>query len=88
MTTATELWLFAVAVGASALGGMLGMASGIFIVPVLTMFCQVDIRSAIGASIVSVIACSCSQCCSFSKGQDMRPRRIKLLVEKRALIEF
>jgi uncharacterized membrane protein YfcA len=39
MTTGTELWLFAVAVGASALGGMLGMASGIFIVPVLTMFC-------------------------------------------------
>ena len=31
------------------------MASGIFIVPVLTMFGQVDIRSAIGASIVSVI---------------------------------
>jgi uncharacterized membrane protein YfcA len=38
---------------ASALGGMLGMASGIFIVPVLTMFGHVDIRSAIGASIVS-----------------------------------
>ena len=39
MTTGTELWLFAVAVGASALGGMLGMVSGIFIVAVLTMFC-------------------------------------------------
>jgi len=37
MTTGTDLWLFAVAVGASGLGGMLGMASGIFIVPVLTM---------------------------------------------------
>jgi hypothetical protein len=31
-------WLFGVSVGASALGGMLGMASGIFIVPILTMF--------------------------------------------------
>ena len=31
MNTGTELWLFAVAVGASAFGGMLGMASGIFI---------------------------------------------------------
>jgi uncharacterized membrane protein YfcA len=37
MNTGTELWLFAVSLGASALGGMLGMASGIFIVPVLTM---------------------------------------------------
>lgn len=51
MNTGTELWLFAVSLGASALGGMLGMASGIFIVPVLTMFGHVDIRSAIGASI-------------------------------------
>jgi uncharacterized protein len=54
MNTGTELWLFAVSLGASALGGMLGMASGIFIVPVLTMFGHVDIRSAIGASIVSL----------------------------------
>jgi uncharacterized membrane protein YfcA len=60
MNTATDLWLFAVSVAASALGGMLGMASGIFIVPILTIFGHVDIRIAIGASIVSVIACSCS----------------------------
>jgi uncharacterized protein len=60
MSTGTELWLFAVSLGASALGGMLGMASGIFVVPVLTMWGHIDIRSAIGASIVSVIA--------FSKG--------------------
>ena len=51
MNTGTEIWLFAVSLGASALGGMLGMASGIFIVPVLTMFGHVDIRRAIGASI-------------------------------------
>ena len=31
-----ELWLFAVALGTSMLGGLLGMASGIFIVPILT----------------------------------------------------
>lgn len=28
MNSGTELWLFAVSLGASALGGMLGMASG------------------------------------------------------------
>jgi hypothetical protein len=55
----SNTWLFAVSFGASALGGMLGMASGIFIVPILVSFGRVDIRIAIGASIVSVIACSC-----------------------------
>ena len=43
-------WLFAISLAASALGGMLGMASGIFIVPVLTIFGHLDIRTAIGAS--------------------------------------
>src|SRR6516165_3923826 len=62
------LWLFAVSLGASALGGMLGMASGIFVVPVLTMFGHLDIRTAIGASIVSVIACSCASAAPFLKG--------------------
>jgi uncharacterized membrane protein YfcA len=62
------LWLFAVSLGASALGGMLGMASGIFIVPILTMFGHIDIRTAIGASIVSVIACSCASASPFLKG--------------------
>src|ERR1700744_4981200 len=67
MDTGHALWLFAVSLGASALGGMLGMASGIFIVPILTIFGHVDIHSAIGASIVSVIACSCGGAAPFLK---------------------
>ena len=59
------LWLFAVSVGASALGGMLGMASGIFIVPILSMFGGLDIHVAIAASLVSVIACSCASAPAF-----------------------
>jgi len=62
------LWLFSVSLGASALGGMLGMASGIFVVPFLTMFGHIDIRTAIGASLVSVIACSCGSASPFLKG--------------------
>jgi uncharacterized protein len=62
------LWLFTLSLGASALGGMLGMAGGIFLVPVLTMFVHVDIRTAIGASLVSVIACSCGSASPFLKG--------------------
>jgi uncharacterized membrane protein YfcA len=62
------LWLIAVSLGASALGGMLGMASGIFIVPVLTIFGHIDMRIAIGASIVSVIGCSCGSAEPFLRG--------------------
>src|SRR6266436_5597848 len=65
MDCAFMLWLFAVSVVASAFGGMLGMASGTFIVPILTMFGHIEIHTAIGASIVSVIACSCGGAAPF-----------------------
>lgn len=68
MNSSFELWLFAVSIGASALGGMLGMASGIFIVPILTMFGGTTIQTAIGASIISVIACSCGSAAPFLRG--------------------
>ena len=45
------------------------MASRIFIVPILTMFGHANIRSAIGASIVSVIASSCSSAAPYLKGR-------------------
>ena len=59
MHAGSAAWLLVVSLGTSALGGALGMASGIFIVPVLTMFGGLDIHAAVPASIVSVIACSC-----------------------------
>ena len=62
-------WLFVAAFGASALGGVLGMASGIFIVPILTLLFGVDIHAAIGASLVSVIACSCGSAAPFLEGR-------------------
>ncbi|HEY4118414.1 MAG TPA: sulfite exporter TauE/SafE family protein [Byssovorax sp.] len=62
------LWLFAVSLGASALGGTLGMASGIFIVPILTMFGHVELRTAVGASLVSVIACSSGGAAQYLRG--------------------
>lgn len=69
MDCAFMLWLFAVSVVASTFGGMLGMASGIFIVPILTMFGHIEIHTAIGASIVSVIACSCGGAAPFLKNR-------------------
>jgi uncharacterized membrane protein YfcA len=59
------VWLFLVSFGASALGGTIGMASGIFIVPVLTLFSGLDIHTAVPAGIVSVIACSCGGAAPF-----------------------
>lgn len=67
MHDVTTVWLLSVSFAASALGGVLGMASGIFIVPLLTAFGNIDIHVAIGASIVSVIACSCGSAGSFLK---------------------
>jgi uncharacterized membrane protein YfcA len=69
MAGSFSLWLFAVSLAASALGGMLGMASGIFIVPLLTMFGHIEIHTAIGVSIVSVIACSCGGAAPFLKSR-------------------
>jgi uncharacterized protein len=65
MHAGSAAWLLAVSLGTSALGGALGMASGIFIVPVLTMFGGLDIHAAVAASIVSVIACSCGSAPPF-----------------------
>ena len=65
MDVGFSAWLFVIAVATSALGGSLGMASGIFIVPVLVSFGGVGIRTAVAASIVSVIACSCGSAAAF-----------------------
>lgn len=64
-----DLWLLGISFGSSALGGMLGMAGGIFLVPILTMFGHIDIHVAVGASIVSVIACSCASAKSFLRAR-------------------
>src|SRR6201999_1824496 len=80
MSPGLELWLFAVALGTSMLGGVLGMASGIFIVPILTMFGRIDIHTAVGASLVSVIACSCASAAPFLK-EKLTDIRLAILLE-------
>jgi uncharacterized membrane protein YfcA len=69
MAGSFSLWLCAVSMAASAVGGTLGMASGIFIVPLLTIFGHIEIHTAVGASIVSVIACSCGGAAPFLKNR-------------------
>jgi uncharacterized membrane protein YfcA len=79
MTVYFSLALFAIALGASILGGILGMASGVFIVPLL-IACGIDIRSAIVASIVSVIACSCGGAAAFLR-ERLTNVRIAIVLE-------
>jgi uncharacterized protein len=50
--------VFVVSLGAGLMGSLLGLGGGLILVPVLTLVLGVDIRYAVGASIVSVIATS------------------------------
>ena len=52
------LQAFAASVVAGGLGALVGLGGGIIVIPALTLWLNVDIRYAIGASIVSVIATS------------------------------
>lgn len=59
MTTADfSAFIFLSSLAAGLLGALTGLGGGVVIVPVLTLLFHVDIRYAIGASLVSVIATS------------------------------
>ena len=53
-----SLWIFATSVLAGLLGALTGLGGGVIIVPALTLVFHVDIRYAIGTSLISVIATS------------------------------
>src|SRR6204780_1567909 len=52
---------------AGMLGSLTGLGGGVVIVPLLTLFFHVDIRYAIGASLVSVIAASSGAAAAYLK---------------------
>ncbi len=59
------VWL--ASVGAGLLGSLTGLGGGVVIVPLLTLVFGVDIRYAIGASLVSVIATSSGAAAAYVK---------------------
>src|SRR6202140_1645939 len=59
------VWLGSLLAGL--LGALTGLGGGVVLVPLLTLFFKVDIRYAIGASLVSVIATSSGAAAAYVK---------------------
>jgi len=72
--------LFVISIGAGLLGSLLGLGGGIIIVPALTLVFHINIRYAIGASIVSVIATSSGAAAAYVR-EHMTNLRVALLLE-------
>src|SRR5664279_3830895 len=74
MTPEAEVAIFAVSVVAGLIGALAGVGGGILVIPVLTFGFDVDIRLAVGASIVSVIATSSGAAAAYVRDRltDMR----------------
>lgn len=62
-----EILLLITAVGAGFLGALLGLGGGIIVVPVLTLLYHVNIRYAIAASLISIVATSSGAAASYLK---------------------
>jgi uncharacterized membrane protein YfcA len=80
--TALEFTVLAAAVSVAAgfLGSILGLGGGIIVIPALTLWLRIDIRYAIGASIVSVIATSSGAAASYVR-ERMTNIRVALVLE-------
>ncbi|HLX64188.1 MAG TPA: sulfite exporter TauE/SafE family protein [Planctomycetota bacterium] len=74
------LLAFVVSVAAGTLGSLLGLGGGIIVIPALTLFFGIDIRYAIGASIVSVIATSTGAAAAYVR-ERMTNLRVAMLLE-------
>jgi len=71
---------FLISVAAGALGSLLGLGGGIIVIPALTLLFKIDIRYAIGASIVSVIATSSGAAAAYVR-ERMTNLRVAMVLE-------
>jgi len=74
------LSLFGICVFAGFFGSLVGLGGGIIVVPALTLIYGIDIRYAIGASIVSVIATSSGAAAAYVR-EGMTNLRTAMLLE-------
>ena len=80
MTVGTDLGIFLVSAAAGVLGALAGVGGGILVIPALTLLFGVDIRLAIGASIVSVIATSSGAAAAYVR-ERLTNMRIGMFLE-------
>ncbi len=71
---------FLISAAAGVLGSLLGLGGGIIVIPVLTLLFKIDIRYAIGASIVSVIATSSGAAAAYVR-ERMTNLRVAMVLE-------
>jgi uncharacterized membrane protein YfcA len=74
------LLLMAASAGAGTLGALTGLGGGVVIVPLLTLGFHVDLRHAIGASLISVIATSSGAAAAFVR-EGYTNIRVAMLLE-------
>jgi len=80
MTFGADLGIFLVCIGAGVIGALAGVGGGIIVVPTLTILFGVDVRLAIGASIVSVIATSSGAAAAYVRDR-MTDMRVGMFLE-------
>jgi uncharacterized membrane protein YfcA len=76
----TDVGIFAISVLAGFIGALAGVGGGILVIPALTLVFGVDIRLAIGASIVSVIATSSGAAAAYVRDR-MTDMRVGMFLE-------
>jgi len=74
------LVVFGISLAAGLLGSLLGLGGGLVVVPALTLLLGIDIRFAIGASIVSVIATSSGAAAAYVR-ERMSNLRVAMFLE-------
>ena len=80
MTLGTDVEIFLISVMAGVIGALAGVGGGILVVPALTLLFGVDIRLAVGASIVSVIATSSGAASAYVRDR-MTDMRVGMFLE-------
>jgi uncharacterized membrane protein YfcA len=80
MTFEASIGVAAISVVAGAIGALAGVGGGILVIPALTLLFGVDIRLAIGASIVSVIATSSGAAAAYVRDR-MTDLRVGMFLE-------
>jgi hypothetical protein len=80
MPVSADLGIFLVCIGAGLIGALAGVGGGIIVVPALTILFGIDIRLAIGASIVSVIATSSGAAAAYVRDR-MTDMRVGMFLE-------